>query len=69
MIPARTCTTLGAAVAGAALLTSASAIWLVLNDPASLAYAVSERGVQGLVQAIAELIIDAVAHVIGRLSV
>ncbi len=67
MTPARTCPTLGAAVAGAALLTSASVIWLVLNEPASLAYAVSERGVQGLVQAMAELIIDAVAHVIGRL--
>ena len=67
MTPARTCTALGAALAVAALLAAIGTTWLVMTDPVSLAYAVSEGGTQALIEAVAELIIQAVEQVIGRL--
>lgn len=67
MTPARTCTFLGAALAITALVTAIGAIWLVLTDPVSLAYAVGERGTPALIEAVAELIVETLEGLIARL--
>ncbi len=66
-MPARTCTLLGAALAGTALVMAIGAIWLVLTDPVSLAYAVGEGGTPALVEAVAKLVVETLEGLIARL--
>jgi len=61
---ARTVTLLGGAIAAAALLMAVASIRLVLEDPVAVADAVSGRGGQAVVQALAKMIIQALQGVV-----
>jgi len=61
---ARTVTALGAVMAAAALLMAIASIWLVLADPLAVADAVGGRGGQAFVEALAEVIVQALERVV-----
>jgi len=59
----RTLSTVGAILAAAALVLAIASVWLVLADPVAVANTVSSRGVQAFVEALAEVIGEALRHV------
>ncbi len=61
---ARTVTALGAVVAAAALLMAIASIWLVLADPVGVADAVAGRGGQAFIEALANVIVQALERVV-----
>jgi len=59
----RALSTMGAILAAAALVMAVASVWLVLADPVAVANSVSDRGVQAFVEALAEVIGDALRQV------
>jgi len=56
---ARTVAALGAAVASVAVLLTIGSVWLALADPIGVAGAVGDRGAQGFVEALAQVVVQA----------
>jgi len=61
---ARTLTALGAVTVAAALLMAIASVWLVLADPVTVADAVTDRGNRAVVEALAQVIVEALERVV-----
>jgi len=61
---ARTLTALGAVTVAAALLMAIASVWLVLADPVTVADAVTDGGNRAVVEALAQVIVEALERVV-----